>query len=474
MGKNLLKPITFWLFTFIVVFQSLPTNAFCRTIYVDQNASGGAGTSWADAYNNLQAAIGASVENSGDEIWVAAGVYKPNDGSGNRADTFSIKSGTALYGGFAGYETSRDQRNWRVNETVLSGDLNGDDSVTFNPDTGAVSYCNYDENSFHVILISSGSSLSPVVLDGFVISGGNADENPDDENPNNYGGGLRIDGVNTEPIISNCLLRANRGKFGGGIASIWAKPKVLQCLFSGNRGDSQGGAIYYYSVADTYIANSVFSKNRTGGRGGGIYIYADSGYGGGDLKLINSIVWDNLASVAGNQIGIENLSLNGFGLYILRSDVQGGIGAIYNSDAGVIWTDSLSENPEFVDSDGPDNIPGTPDDNLHLQQSSPCIDAGSNTLTNDQYGDPIPLSVDFDLHSRFFDDPAVADDGFGTPPIIDMGAYERTNIIHVDQDAVGNNDGTELAGRLRVSPGRPFGGRLGQRNLGRQWDLLPR
>ena len=92
----------------------------------------------------------------------------------------------------------------------------------------------------------------------------------------------------------------------------------------------------------------------------------------------------------------------------------------------------MSENPEFVDSDGPDNIPGTPDDNLHLQQSSPCIDAGSNTLTNDQYGDPIPLSVDFDLHSRFF----------GTPPIIDMGAYERTNIIHVDQDAVGNNDGT--------------------------------
>ena len=64
------------------------------TIYVNQNATGlNNGTSWTDAFVDLQGAIGISV--FGDEIWVAAGVYKPTPLT-SRSISFSIKNGTSL------------------------------------------------------------------------------------------------------------------------------------------------------------------------------------------------------------------------------------------------------------------------------------------------------------------------------------------------------------------------------------------
>jgi hypothetical protein len=69
------------------------------------------GSSWANAYPNLQAALTAAV--NGDEIWVAAGIYKPTlttTAGDARTATFQLKNGVELYGGFAGNETSRNQR----------------------------------------------------------------------------------------------------------------------------------------------------------------------------------------------------------------------------------------------------------------------------------------------------------------------------------------------------------------------------
>ena len=77
-------------------------------IFVDVNASGvNNGTSWGDAYTNLSTAI--SNATSGDEIWVADGVYTPG-GSAN--DSFLLKDGVSIYGGFAGGEGSLGDRNW--------------------------------------------------------------------------------------------------------------------------------------------------------------------------------------------------------------------------------------------------------------------------------------------------------------------------------------------------------------------------
>lgn len=109
-----------------------PPSVAAQTIYVDDDAFvRGNGQSWVTAYKYLQDALDNA--GSGDKIWVAKGVYKPDEdilhpsGTGNRAATFQLVNGVAVYGGFAGGETRLDQRDWEDHRTVLSGDLNGDD-----------------------------------------------------------------------------------------------------------------------------------------------------------------------------------------------------------------------------------------------------------------------------------------------------------------------------------------------------------
>src|SRR5688572_24053464 len=105
-------------------------------IHVKWNASGANnGTSWADAYTDLQTALAAA--SSGDEILVAAGTYKPTSGT-DRTFSFTLKNGVAIYGGFAGTETVRTQRDFAINVTILSGDI------------GVVGDNN--DNSYHVVI----------------------------------------------------------------------------------------------------------------------------------------------------------------------------------------------------------------------------------------------------------------------------------------------------------------------------------
>jgi hypothetical protein len=75
------------------------------------------GTTWA-APKTLQTAIAAAV--AGDEIWVAAGIYKPTT-TNSRTVFFAMKSGVAVYGGFVGTEGLLTERNIAANATILSG-----------------------------------------------------------------------------------------------------------------------------------------------------------------------------------------------------------------------------------------------------------------------------------------------------------------------------------------------------------------
>ncbi len=107
----------------IVVASCLLPAAAARAvvIHVDADAGGASnGFSWADAHTDLQPALVAA--SSGDEIWVAEGTYKPTNGT-DRMISFTLVAGVAVYGGFAGTETVRGERDPAANVTTLSGDI---------------------------------------------------------------------------------------------------------------------------------------------------------------------------------------------------------------------------------------------------------------------------------------------------------------------------------------------------------------
>ena len=100
-------------------------------IYVDKSANGANdGTSWTDAYTDLQDAIGNASSSS--EIWVAEGVYTPDPGGTDQSKSFTItgqKDGIEVYGGFDATESTRSDRAPKENRTILSGDIDGDDNT---------------------------------------------------------------------------------------------------------------------------------------------------------------------------------------------------------------------------------------------------------------------------------------------------------------------------------------------------------
>ena len=93
-----------------VVLAPAPAYAQSGTIYYvrptgnDSNS----GLAWNTAFATLQQALATAT--TGAQIWVAAGTYYPDEGpsqtNDDRASTFSLKDGVAVYGGFAGTETS--------------------------------------------------------------------------------------------------------------------------------------------------------------------------------------------------------------------------------------------------------------------------------------------------------------------------------------------------------------------------------
>ena len=218
------------------------------------------GTRWDTAFNDLQDALSLAQPNT--EIWVAAGTYRPDRGTGAREASFRLKKGIRLMGGFTGTETSSAQRDPNRNETILSGDLKGDDGPNF---------ANYDDNSYHV-LIADHTDASTTALDGFIITGGNANgPGPESSyNRDRCGGGL----LGGDLTLIRCTFRYNSVlQEGGGIAH-WGGSILQNCAFVGNRAMRHGGAVFGRQ-GHAAVTGCTFTRNFALGGGGAVAVDAD-------------------------------------------------------------------------------------------------------------------------------------------------------------------------------------------------------
>ncbi len=227
--------------------------AGAQTIYVKSNASGANnGSSWADAYTSLDAAL--AVAAPGNQVWVAAGTYKPSNPAPN--NSFIVQSGVALYGGFAGTETSLGQRNYVTNVTTLSGDISGNDIAG---DFGT----NRTDNVLHVVYVQNGNPSDRAVIDGFRIIGGNTSNVAADPDLNQRGGGIL---AVAKATVRNCTFTNNFGRSGGGIAAIAPAGSGLivdNCVFDGNYSTSQCAGVYLRQLTAGDVNRCIFRNNLT-------------------------------------------------------------------------------------------------------------------------------------------------------------------------------------------------------------------
>ncbi len=463
---------------------------------VKQDATGAnTGMSWVDAFTDLRSALTAA--SAGDEIWVANGTYRPAGPAGDRNASFQLRTGVAMYGGFSGTETRRDQRGTNPLQTILSGDLNDDD-----PTAGT------SENSY-VVVTASGTD-NATTLDTLLITGGNGTN----------GGGLYAVGGNM--AITRCVFTGNAADRGGAVYLENGDARFVNCWFADNRAVLDGGAVYTTLSSDTRFVDCAFEQNSAGYAGGAARILMSAPqfitcvfrrntapYGGAVQNydavaplFINCTFSGNQAASTGGAVQsnnstpilanctvVNNSAMEGGGVHgwvpsaaaisncvlwrntdntgqteaaqvhtgttsVAYSCVQGWTGV--TPGPGVIAAD-----PMLVDPDGLDGIPGTEDDALRLRAGSPCIDAGDNAALPpdiadlDADGNAIePTSLDGAGYPRFEADPVVADSGAGTAPIVDMGAFEYAPTVPPDLDFDRDVDTQDYL-RFRACVSRP-------------------
>ena len=353
-------------------------------LYVNENATGNnSGVSWQNAMTSLKNALNRNCPGV-TQIWVAKGIYKPTSNT-NRDSSFTLKNNIAIYGGFAGTETLLSQRNWRTNPTILSGDI------------GIVS--NYSDNSYNVIRNENNGLNNTAVLNGFTITGGNANKG---DYTGNRGGGVH--NSNSAPTFYNCIISGNNAQeYGGGMFNEASAPSVANCIFSSNTA-LYGGGLYNESAA-TKTINCSFSGNQVVVTGGAVYTY-----GAVTPQITNSILW-------GNSSGIQNAG--GATPAVTYSIVQGGYAGVGN----------LNTDPFFIMQPAV-GLASAAD--LRLQGCSPAMNVASTAA--------LPAGLASDLAAL----PRIVNS------IIDMGAYERqtpasSTTLYVDVAATGNNSGETWA-----------------------------
>jgi len=221
-------------------------------VFVKHDAAGNNdGTSWEHAYADLHDAL---TNHPASEIWVASGTYKPTNTPNN---FFEISSVVSLYGGFAGTESNLSERDAANNPTTLNGDINGDDTP------GDFS-TNRTDNAIHLLMISDGDAASsPVIVDGFIFTGGHTSDDEYEALEQRAGGGIFS---YSTMEVSNCTFSDNFARSGAGIILSSGDGEghgslFDNCVFESNVTSRQSAGLLLSEVNDVTVMNSSFTDN---------------------------------------------------------------------------------------------------------------------------------------------------------------------------------------------------------------------
>jgi hypothetical protein len=313
-------------------------------IFVNESAEGSKnGTNWENAFTELQPALDAAVD--GDQIWVAAGKYKPTSVHGiitmedvydidefNRYLHFRMKNGVEIYGGFAGTETELSQRDFQTQETILSCDLGEIDEQ-------------YD-NCFHIFYHPAGLDLDETaVLDGFLMEGGYAD----DVEPHDAGSVMYNDG--SSPVVKNGWIYWNYSYKGAVFYNKDSSIKVMDTQFVNNDAPYSKGGVFYNENSNIEISGCDFANSWAEGddesNGGAIYST------GGKTVITDTIFRKNAANLGG-AIFVESGDLEISGCTFDENEGEFG-GAINLNNSSSTISDTIfkyNSTYSYGDSDG--------------------------------------------------------------------------------------------------------------------------
>jgi archaellin len=399
-----------------------------RTILVNHAATGANdGTSWADAYTNLQSALTelADPRTGGPgNIWIAQGTYKPTTGTDVDA-TFALSANVLLLGGFVGNETIVSQRNWRDHPTILSGELGA---------PGATG------NSRHVVTMGSGTSF----LDGCIVRDGNA--------PSIGGGGILIQ-PGARATITHCVITANTGSGpGSAIRSQPGAEAIIELGYSvvaGNSASFGGTAGVHIDTCQAFtIDRSLIAGNSSlTGTQSGLRIQGFAGGLAGNVR--NTIIADNSATGVhsmsaqiasdGSLFKVDRCAIESFNASLPGATLQGCFAT--SADGGL------------VDSRGADGVYGTGDEDYLPLPCGELVDAGSPFIS---IGEPSFADLndngflDFEMND-FLDQLLLVDLPVPNATIgADVGPVELQGsaVANPDFNANGSVDGADLAALL--------------------------
>ena len=371
--------------TLLLLGCSIALSAQGKTYHVkaksEITASGNDGLSW-DKAITLESAL--NLAKAGDEIWVkgyediTGHIYKAPEGG------FVLPSGVAMYGGFAGDETIKNdlptgRHKYQMKyQTALVGDIATNDKasqqlIIYSENTTRT------DNATHVLTLQMGVTQDntndgnkPTIVSGFLIAAGNA--SGANTSANGRGGGIYVVNNSSDNNagsryfrISQCNFANNYGMRGGAIYVDNSCTNQLSAIsycsifnnVAGKRGSSEneGGGMWIDGTATVYNCNINNNTN------GGIRLSSTS-------KIVN-------CSVIANTVSAADLTTDG-----ASNSIDGG--AVYNT---VLWhSTALSKQdsrPAFYSCAFPE---------VEVTDSKANTDANGNVrISNENHGiEPAP------------------------------------------------------------------------------------